>query len=235
MTVAMRDVQPDGDAICAICLEPAKDGALALECAHVYHETCIRTWLKHAPRCPQCAKPSALVPHDVNVCRGSISERMTQAEVQLRAAHRIMTQNDSRMQALLSQRSTFSNRVVDAARLQWRIDDAEAAARAAGDQLREIEAELSLRADAPSSPRSPRTPRSPYDHVQRPWSHASTRPRPPSQVGSRAPHYDRRWDRSQRTATQVVRAQMRVETRHLPIVVRPSRRAPQALTMPLRS
>lgn len=48
---------PDNDDTdaCVICLEHMTcDGVLALPCAHLFHEECIRLWMHHEQRCPVC-------------------------------------------------------------------------------------------------------------------------------------------------------------------------------------
>ena len=101
--------------------------------------------------------------------RASLSERMTEAEVQLRAAQRIMVTNERHL-ALLQSRLRFrvsDSTHVESLRLRERIDDAEAAARAAGRQLKEIEEEMEgysgpqINSRAAAHERLP-TPRSPY-------------------------------------------------------------------------
>ena len=141
----------DEEATCAICLEPAiKDAtaqhnATVLPCGHIYHCACISRWLCVAPRCPQCGFETAASERDTRE-RGaaSVSERMNAAEVQLRAAQRIMQTNERHLHSILAMScsSRQSDASAEGGRLRARIDDAEAAARAAGSQLREIEEEL---------------------------------------------------------------------------------------------
>ena len=38
---------------CCICLEQLND-LYALPCAHLFHEHCIRLWLKNHTKCPMC-------------------------------------------------------------------------------------------------------------------------------------------------------------------------------------
>lgn len=42
---------------CTICLEDFndKEKLLKLDCNHVYHEHCIKTWFKKKKKCPNCA------------------------------------------------------------------------------------------------------------------------------------------------------------------------------------
>lgn len=44
------------NATCHICLEGVEYGVVLveLECAHVYHKTCIHTWLRQKRSCPTC-------------------------------------------------------------------------------------------------------------------------------------------------------------------------------------
>lgn len=42
---------------CSICLEPLLKNVYALPCAHVYHEKCIREWMKKSHSCPICYNP----------------------------------------------------------------------------------------------------------------------------------------------------------------------------------
>lgn len=47
------------DAVCLICLDDLPIGSSRIKlptCAHgLWHAHCVRTWLRHAPRCPLCA------------------------------------------------------------------------------------------------------------------------------------------------------------------------------------
>jgi hypothetical protein len=39
---------------CCICLEQLDKDLYALPCAHLFHEKCIRLWLKNHTKCPIC-------------------------------------------------------------------------------------------------------------------------------------------------------------------------------------
>ena len=41
---------------CSVCLEDmtSNSNIVALECAHIYHEECIKKWLKKNSVCPVC-------------------------------------------------------------------------------------------------------------------------------------------------------------------------------------
>ena len=173
----------------------------------------------------------------------SLGERMTEAEVQLRAARRIMLTNERHLNTILAQSRRLDSaqrarQHADCARLQQRICDAEAAARAAGEQLRQIEEELfsvrpNVESERPSTPRlasQPSTPRSPYERTSRyersPYESVA-RGRPHSARNASRPLPPMRGqqlDRQYRAAEQVVRAQLRLATRQTPVIVRPSRR-----------
>lgn len=46
----------DGDIICAICLRICNDNSKELECGHIYHNNCIKTWNLTNNTCPLCRK-----------------------------------------------------------------------------------------------------------------------------------------------------------------------------------
>lgn len=39
---------------CCVCLEPLQKNLYAMPCAHLFHENCIREWLKKHTKCPIC-------------------------------------------------------------------------------------------------------------------------------------------------------------------------------------
>ena len=39
---------------CAICQSSSLDGVSATSCGHVFHSSCLRTWLKKRSNCPSC-------------------------------------------------------------------------------------------------------------------------------------------------------------------------------------
>ena len=39
---------------CAICRQPLRDQVVTLPCAHIFHNLCIRRWLRNKPTCPMC-------------------------------------------------------------------------------------------------------------------------------------------------------------------------------------
>lgn len=47
--------------ICAICYEEMSDSAFTtvLECIHIFHDTCLETWLQCAASCPVCRQSVA--------------------------------------------------------------------------------------------------------------------------------------------------------------------------------
>ena len=151
---------------------------------------------------------------------------MNAAELTLRAAQRIMLTNERHLTAMVAQsrRATAAMNDVECRRLRERIGDAEVAARAAGRQLAQIEAELN---HATHTPRSGRVqpPESGYALASR---YGSSSPR----AGRRAagsggvvlPPTRGHLERQRRAAEQMVRAQLRVATHGVPVVVRPSRR-----------
>ena len=55
---------PDGDEndiTCAICFVPVEDGETIgrLDCQHVFHVSCLKTWLRRRNVCPLCNQPAA--------------------------------------------------------------------------------------------------------------------------------------------------------------------------------
>jgi hypothetical protein len=55
-TAAMRETEKTvtEDSPCAICLGGETQAAASLTCGHVFHEECLRRWLKRKMRCPLC-------------------------------------------------------------------------------------------------------------------------------------------------------------------------------------
>ncbi|RWR73512.1 E3 ubiquitin-protein ligase RING1-like protein [Cinnamomum micranthum f. kanehirae] len=50
---------PSAAGICTVCMEKfgAGRGAKRMPCCHVYHDTCILTWLAQDRSCPLCRHP----------------------------------------------------------------------------------------------------------------------------------------------------------------------------------
>jgi hypothetical protein len=48
------------ETVCAICLDPITQGAEATACAHMFHGSCLSTWLRTHDRCPECRLPAPL-------------------------------------------------------------------------------------------------------------------------------------------------------------------------------
>lgn len=46
---------------CSICREPlTSEGGLVLECRHIFHFTCMETWMARSPTCPLCRASTSL-------------------------------------------------------------------------------------------------------------------------------------------------------------------------------
>ncbi|KAJ4842830.1 hypothetical protein Tsubulata_033649 [Turnera subulata] len=56
LVAEMPTVLPDEDSICSICMEGFSPdiGGKRVSCGHVYHATCISSWLSRYDSCPLC-------------------------------------------------------------------------------------------------------------------------------------------------------------------------------------
>lgn len=52
--IKQKRIFTNRDDLCCICLEKGETVYLLLDCGHIYHKKCLKTWIKNKNQCPLC-------------------------------------------------------------------------------------------------------------------------------------------------------------------------------------
>jgi hypothetical protein len=108
---------------CPICYEGIAEGsATTTTCGHVYHSTCLSTWLERASTCPTCRHTLAAGPSQ------TAKARLEQLRARYAEAQESIALANAALEAALDLRNSLRQAVWDA---EWaaRREEREAAAR----------------------------------------------------------------------------------------------------------